>query len=145
MQWMMLQQDEPRDYVIATGVQYSVREFIEKAASKLGITIRWEGSGIDEIGIVDSDSPILKSELSTKNSELQSEQTIVRIDPRYFRPSEVETLLGDPSKAKEDLGWIPQITLDEMIDKMVAYDLDQAKRHALLQDNGYAVAVSKES
>ncbi|ANT64614.1 GDP-mannose 4,6-dehydratase [Prosthecochloris sp. CIB 2401] len=138
MQWMMLQQDEPRDYVIATGVQYSVREFIEKAAAKLGITIRWEGSGIDEIGIVDSDSPIL-------NSELQSEQTIVRIDPRYFRPSEVETLLGDPSKAKEDLGWIPQITLDEMIDEMVAYDLDQAKRHALLQDNGYAVAVSRES
>ncbi|MBO8093626.1 MAG: GDP-mannose 4,6-dehydratase [Prosthecochloris sp.] len=140
MQWMMLQQDEPKDYVIATGVQYSVREFIEKAAAKLGITIRWEGSGIDEIGIVESLDP----ELNTSHLALSIGSILVRIDPRYFRPSEVETLLGDPSKAKEDLGWIPQITLDEMIDEMVAHDLDQAKRHALLQDNGYAVAVSRE-
>ncbi|RTY33740.1 GDP-mannose 4,6-dehydratase [Chlorobium phaeovibrioides] len=161
MQWMMLQQDEPKDYVIATGVQYSVREFIEKSAKKLGITIRWEGKGINEVGMVDTASPILNSEqstknsepsspplpseLRTKNSELQSEQTIVRIDPRYFRPAEVETLLGDPGKAKADLGWIPQITLDEMIDEMVAHDLDQAKRHALLNRNGYAVSVSRES
>jgi len=121
-----------------------VREFIEKAAAKLGITIRWEGKGKEEVGIADSSSPVLHSELNTQNSALQSEQTIVRIDPRYFRPSEVETLLGDPQKAKADLGWIPQITLDEMIGEMVAYDLDQAKRHALLKSNGYNVEFSKE-
>jgi len=148
MQWMMLQQDEPKDFVIATGVQYSVREFIEKSAATLGITIRWEGEGVDEVGIVDSispDSPALHSELSTQHSVLQSGQVIVRIDPRYFRPAEVETLLGDPSLAKKELGWIPEITLDEMVDEMVAHDLEQAKRHALLQENGYTVAVSKES
>jgi GDPmannose 4,6-dehydratase len=138
MQWMMLQQDEPKDYVIATGVQYSVREFIEKSAAKLGIKIRWEGEGINEIGYWDpeSDSPPPTS---------HSQHPIVRIDPRYFRPSEVETLLGDPAKAKADLGWIPQITLDEMIDEMVAHDLDEAKRHALLKANGYNIMVSKES
>lgn len=136
MQWMMLQQDEPRDYVIATGVQYSVREFIEKAAAKLGITIRWEGDGTNEVGRI--------AELQTAYPALKVDDAIVQIDPRYFRPAEVETLLGDPTKAKDELGWIPQITLDEMIDEMVAYDLDQAKRHALLQDNGYAVAVSRE-
>lgn len=137
MQWMMLQQDEPKDFVIATGVQYSVREFIEKSAEKLGITIRWEGEGVNEIGIVDS--------LSTHYSALTTGSILVRIDPRYFRPAEVETLLGDPSLAKEELGWIPEITLDQMVDEMVAYDLDQAKRHALLKDNGYLVSVAKES
>ena len=110
--------------MIATGVQYSVREFIEKAAANLGITIRWEGDGINEVGRIES--------LSTPYPALGTGLIIVRIDPRYFRPSEVETLLGDPSKAKEYLGWIPQITLDELIDEMVAYDLNQAKRHALL-------------
>jgi GDPmannose 4,6-dehydratase len=154
MQWMMLQQKQPKDYVIATGVQYTVREFIEKSAARLGIKIRWEGSGKNEIGIIDSSSPFLTSSnsaLSTQNSELgkqhsalRCEQVIVRIDPRYFRPAEVETLLGDPSKAKEDLGWVPQITLDEMIEEMVAHDLDEAKRHALLKANGYVVEVSKE-
>ncbi|QEQ57246.1 GDP-mannose 4,6-dehydratase [Chlorobium phaeovibrioides] len=137
MQWMMLQQEEPKDYVIATGVQYSVREFIEKAAGKLGISIRWEGEGKEEVGIVEA--------VSMTESALRSGSTIVRIDPRYFRPAEVETLLGDPGKAKADLGWIPQITLDEMIDEMVAHDLDQARRHALLNRNGYAVSVSRES
>jgi GDPmannose 4,6-dehydratase len=163
MQWMMLQQEEPKDYVIATGVQYSVREFIEKSAAKLGIKIQWQGQGINEIGVVDSSSPILHSELSTQNSALEQQHSaqketlrtqhsalrtgsiLVRIDPRYFRPSEVETLLGDPAKAKADLGWIPQITLDEMIDEMVAHDLDEAKRHALLKANGYDIMVSKES
>jgi len=145
MQWMMLQQEEPKDYVIATGVQYSVREFIEKSAAKLGIKIRWQGTGIEEVGIVDSSSPILHSELSTQNSALSTGSILVRIDPRYFRPSEVETLLGDPSKAKTDLGWIPQITLDEMIDEMVTHDLDEAKRHALLKANGYNIMVSKEN
>jgi SAM-dependent methyltransferase len=112
-------------------------EFIEMSAQKLGITLRWEGDGINEVCIIDSSSPIF-------HSELNSDQVIIQIDPRYFRPSEVETLLGDPSKAKNDLGWIPQITLDEMIDEMVAHDLDQAKWHALLKNNGFAVSVSKE-
>ena len=137
MQWMMLQQEEPKDYVIATGVHYSVREFIEKSAAKRGISIRWEGCGINEIGIIDS--------LTTQNSDITTGSIIVRIDPRYFRPTEVETLPGDPSKAKEDLGWIPQITLDEMIEEMVAYDLNQAKQHAFLKKNGYTVAVTREN
>ncbi|NTV05215.1 MAG: GDP-mannose 4,6-dehydratase [Chlorobiaceae bacterium] len=137
MQWMMLQQDQPRDYVIATGVQYSVREFIEKAAAQLGINIRWQGEGIEEVGIIDT--------LSAKYTSLSTGKVIVRIDSRYFRPSEVETLLGDPAKAKADLGWIPEITLEQMIQEMVEHDLDQAKRHALLKANGYIVAVSKES
>lgn len=151
MQWMMLQQDEPRDFVIATGVQYSVREFIEKSAARLGITIRWEGEGVNEVGIVDSlslDSPALHSALNntlrTENSELRTGSIIVKIDPRYFRPAEVETLLGDPSQAKEKLGWVPEITLDEMVDEMIAHDLDQAKRHALLKTHGYDVQVTKE-
>ena len=145
MQWMMLQQEEPKDYVIATGVQYSVREFIEKSANKLGIKIRWQGTGLNEVGIVDSSSPILHSSLITHHSSLRTGSIIVRIDPRYFRPSEVETLLGDPAKAKADLGWIPQITLDELIDEMVTHDLDEAKRHALLKANGYNIMVSKEN
>ena len=137
MQWMMLQQGEPKDYVVATGVQYSVREFIKKSAEKLGITIRWEGEGVNEVGIVDS--------LSTQYSSLSTGSIIVKIDPRYFRPAEVETLLGDPSLAKEKLGWVPEITLDEMVDEMVIFDLDQAKRHALLKTHGYDVQVTKES
>ncbi|MEI7824556.1 MAG: GDP-mannose 4,6-dehydratase [Chlorobiaceae bacterium] len=137
MQWMMLQQAEPKDYVIATGVQYSVRQFIEKAAAKLGITIRWQGEGREEVGIIDS--------LTTRYAPLSTGDVIVKIDPRYFRPTEVETLLGDPTKAKADLGWVPEITLDEMIEEMVAHDLDLARRHALLKANGYMVEVSKES
>ena len=144
MQWMMLQQNEPKDFVIATGVQYSVRDFIEKSAEKLGITIRWEGDGVDEVGIVDSISPALHSELSTQNSALRTGSIIVKIDSRYFRPAEVETLLGDPTKAKEKLGWAPEITLDEMVDEMVAHDLDLAKRHALLKNHGYDIAITKE-
>jgi GDPmannose 4,6-dehydratase len=137
MQWMMLQQETPKDYVIATGVQYSVRQFIEKAAEQLGIHIHWQGKGVEEVGIIKS--------LSANYSSLSTGKVIVRIDPRYFRPAEVETLLGDPSKAKADLGWIPEITLEKMIQEMVEHDLDQAKRHALLKANGYIVAVSKES
>lgn len=137
MQWMMLQQDEPKDYVIATGVQFSVREFIENSAEKLGITIRWEGEGVNEVGYWD---------IGSKNPPptLQIPNPVIRIDPRYFRPAEVETLLGDPTKAKEKLGWIPEITIDEMIEEMVTHDLDLAKRHALLQDHGYEVSITKE-
>ena len=138
MQWMMLQQEEPKDYVIATGVQYTVRQFIEKAAQQLGITIRWEGAALQEVGTIAAiDTPDRYPALSTG-------QPVVRIDPRYFRPSEVETLLGDPSKAKADLGWVPEITLDEMVAEMVTHDLDLARQHALLKANGYSVDVSKE-
>lgn len=138
MQWMMLQQEEPKDYVIATGVQYTVRQFIEKAAHQLGITICWEGTALQEVGII--------AAINTPHScpSLSTGQCIVRIDPRYFRPSEVETLLGDPSKAKADLSWVPEITLDQMVAEMVAHDLDLAKQHALLKANGYNVDVSKE-
>ena len=137
MQWMMLQQDQPKDYVIATGVQYSVRQFIEKSATQLGITLRFEGQGVEERAVVAGIQ-------GDKAPALKVGDTIVRVDPHYFRPAEVETLLGDPSLAKQDLGWIPQITLDEMVQEMVAYDLQQAQQHALLQQHGYTVQVSKE-
>jgi GDPmannose 4,6-dehydratase len=137
MQWMMLQQDQPEDFVIATGVQYSVRQFIEMTAAELGISIRWEGQGVDEKGFIANIN-------GDKAPHAQVGQQIVAIDPRYFRPAEVETLLGDPTKAKEKLGWVPQITLQEMVKEMVAYDLEQAQKHALLQNQGYHVAVSKE-
>ncbi len=137
MQWMMLQQEKPEDFVIATGVQYSVRQFIEMSARELGVSIRWQGTGVDEKGVVDS--------IEGSNAPgLKVGQTIVAIDPRYFRPAEVETLLGDPTYAKEKLGWVPQITLQEMIEEMVAYDLEQAKKHALLKGQGYNVSISRE-
>jgi GDPmannose 4,6-dehydratase len=134
MQWMMLQQDQPEDFVIATGVQYSVRQFIEWSAKELGISLRFEGSDADEIGIVESiegdDAP-----------NISVGDIIVKIDPRYFRPAEVETLLGDPSKAKEKLGWSPQITAQEMCSEMVVEDVKSAKRHALLNSHGYDLTV----
>jgi len=137
MQWMMLQQDEPDDFVIATGVQYSVRQFIAWSAKELGITIRFEGEGLEEKGIIESiegdNAPVLNVG-----------DVIVQIDPRYFRPAEVETLLGDPTKAKEKLGWIPEITVQEMCKEMVAEDLKVAQRHALLKDHGHDVPVSIE-
>ncbi len=137
MQWMMLQQDAPKDYVIATGVQYSVRQFIEKSAAQLGVTLRFEGQGVDERAVVSAIA-------GDKAPALKVGNVVVRVDPHYFRPAEVETLLGDPGLAKKDLGWIPQITLDEMVQEMVANDLEQACQHALLQKHGYTVAVSKE-
>lgn len=137
MQWMMLQQETPKDYVIATGIQYSVRSFIEKAAAQLGMTLRFEGQGVDEQAVVDAIQ-------GDKASALKVGDVVVRVDPHYFRPAEVETLLGDPSLAKKDLGWIPQITLDEMVQEMVAYDLEQARQHALLKHHGYTVPVSRE-
>lgn len=137
MQWMMLQQDAPKDYVIATGVQYSVRQFIEKSAAQLGVTLRFEGQGVNEVAVVAAIA-------GDKAPALKVGDVVVRVDPHYFRPAEVETLLGDPSLAKKDLGWIPQITLDEMVQEMVASDLEQARQHALLQKHGYAVQVSKE-
>jgi GDPmannose 4,6-dehydratase len=120
MQWLMLQQDGPDDYVIATGRQYSVRQCIEQAAKNAGIQIQWQGNGIDEIGI-DADTG----------------NVIVEIDPRYFRPTEVDTLLGDSTKAKEKLGWEPKISFEEMIAEMVRTDLKEAKRDKLVQSNGF--------
>ena len=140
MQWMMLQQDEPDDFVIATGKQYSVRQFIEMSAEELGIKIKWQGEGVEETGSIDASSPVLK----TKDTRLKTNDTIFKIDPRYFRPTEVETLLGDPTKAKEKLGWVPEITLQEMCKEMVNYDLEQAKQHALLKKHGYEVTLSSE-
>jgi GDPmannose 4,6-dehydratase len=137
MQWMMLQQDKPQDYVIATGVQYSVREFIRKSAQHLGIELAFEGKGVDEVARV-------ASKTGDNAPGVKAGDIIVRVDPRYFRPTEVETLLGDPTKAKADLGWIPEITLDEMIAEMVDHDLDEAKQKALLKAHGYAVPVSRE-
>lgn len=137
MQWMMLQQDQADDFVIATGVQYSVREFIQWSAQELGITLRFEGQGVDEVAIVESIE-------GDKAPALHVGQAIVKIDPRYFRPTEVETLLGDPSKAKAKLGWIPEITVQQMCQEMVESDLQEAKRHALLKANGYPVNVSLE-
>lgn len=138
MQWLMLQQDHPEDYVIATGVQYSVRQFIEWSAAELGIFLRFEGHGVEEVAIVAKLDGTYAPALSVGDA-------IVRVDPRYFRPTEVETLLGDPSKAKAKLGWIPEITVQEMCKEMVAADLDEAKRHALLINYGYSVNVSLES
>jgi GDPmannose 4,6-dehydratase len=137
MQWMMLQQDKPQDFVIATGVQHSVRDFIRKAAAQLGVEVTFEGEGPQEQAIV-------KSIGGDNAPALQVGQVIVRVDPRYFRPTEVETLLGDASKAKAELGWLPEITLDELVAEMVANDLDQAKRHALLKTHGYDVSVSHD-
>ena len=137
MQWLMLQQQQPEDFVIATGVQYSVRRFVELAAAELGITLRWEGSGVDEVGIVASVS-------GDKAPEIKAGQQIVAVDPRFFRPSEVETLLGDPTKAKEKLGWVPKTTLQELVAEMAAADLDVAKRTRLLKEHGFDVSVAKE-
>ncbi|HET6527084.1 MAG TPA: GDP-mannose 4,6-dehydratase [Sphingopyxis sp.] len=138
MQWMMLQQDHPEDFVIATGVQYSVREFILWSAAELGITLRFEGEGVEEKAIVEAVSG--ESAPAVKEGDV-----IVRIDPRYFRPAEVETLLGDPTKAKERLGWVPEITVQQMCAEMVAEDLRAAKRHRLLRENGLDLPVSIET
>jgi GDPmannose 4,6-dehydratase len=137
MQWMMLQQDEPQDFVIATGVQYSVREFIAWSASELGITLRFEGSGIDEVAIVEKITGV-------DNPGVKVGDVVVKIDPRYFRPTEVETLLGDPSKAKELLGWIPEISAQEMCSEMVRADLVEAKKIALLEANGFKSTLASE-
>ncbi|MDQ6973134.1 MAG: GDP-mannose 4,6-dehydratase, partial [Mariprofundaceae bacterium] len=120
MQWLMLQQDEPEDYVIATGEQHSVREFVECCAGELGMTVSWKGQGVDEVG-VDQDG-----------------REIVRVDPRYFRPAEVETLLGDPSKAKRQLGWEPQVGFSELVREMVSADLRVAERDELCKSEGFA-------
>ncbi|WP_338719511.1 GDP-mannose 4,6-dehydratase [Devosia sp. XK-2] len=137
MQWMMLQQDEPEDFVIATGKQYSVREFITWAAADLGITLEFSGDGIDEIGTVTKVEGDLAPNVSVGD-------VIVRIDPKYFRPAEVDTLLGDPTKAKEKLGWVPEITAREMCKEMVEADHLAARRYAILKSHGLDLPVSVE-
>lgn len=137
MQWMMLQQDTPEDFVIATGVQYSVREFIQWSAAKIGVTLRFEGTGVEEVGIVDSIEGDLAPALSVGS-------VVLRIDPRYFRPAEVETLLGDPAKAKQKLGWTPEITAQEMCAEMMETDLREAHRQMLLVEHGMELPVAKE-
>jgi GDPmannose 4,6-dehydratase len=138
MQWLMLQQKAPEDYVIATGIQFSVREFIIRSAKQLGITLKFEGKAEQEKGIIASIS-------GDKASALKVGDVIVQVDPHYYRPTEVETLLGDPSKAKEKLGWVPEITIDEMIAEMVDYDFNEARKHVLLKKHGYKVAIGLEN
>ena len=137
MQWLMLQQQQAEDFVIATGVQHSVRQFIHWSAAELGVTLRFEGEGVDEVGVVQAVTGDAAPGLSPG-------QVIVRVDPRYFRPTEVETLLGDPTKAREKLGWVPEITVQQMCAEMVAADLAEARRHALLKRHGYEVNLSGE-
>jgi GDPmannose 4,6-dehydratase len=137
MQWLMLQQDVPEDFVIATGVQHSVRHFVEVAAEEAGITIAWEGRGIEEKGVV-------AGVRGDKAPGVAVGQTIVAIDPKYFRPTEVETLLGDPSKARVQLGWVPTTTFGDMVREMMAHDMNESRRHVLLTSNGYKVAISLE-
>ena len=134
-QWLILQQDEPEDFVIATGKQYSVRQMVETAARELGITLRWQGEGQEEIGIVDS----VDEGRGVKGAALAPGQVIVRVDPRYFRPAEVETLLGDSTKAKQKLGWEPQVTFEELVSEMVRVDLDKAKCDEMVKEHGYQV------
>jgi GDPmannose 4,6-dehydratase len=137
MQWMMLQQDTPEDFVIATGKQISVREFVRMSAAYAGITLEFSGEGLNEVATVTAIS-------GTDAPGVKVGDVLVKVDPRYFRPAEVETLLGDPTKAKEKLGWVPEITVEEMCAEMVEHDLSKAKQHALLKQHGYAIAVSKE-
>jgi GDPmannose 4,6-dehydratase len=137
MQWMMLQQESADDFVIATGKQISVREFVCLTASNLGIEIEFQGKGIDEIGIVSSIEGDLSPAVSVGD-------VILRINPRYFRPAEVETLLGDPSKAKELLGWVPEISVEKMCAEMVKHDLNLARQKSLLKSHGYDVSLVRE-
>lgn len=137
MQWLMLQQDTPRDFVIATGTQVSVREFVNESANRLGIELEWCGKGVDEYAVVASID-------SGKSDHVRVGDVIVRVDPKYFRPAEVETLLGNAKLAAEQLGWTPSITISELIDEMVSHDLTEAKKERLLVDSGFEVSGSHE-
>ena len=138
MQWMMLQQEQPEDFVIATGVQYSVRQFIDWSARELGLTLHFEGQGLQEHAVVVAVE-------GDKAPAVKVGDVLVRVDSRYFRPTEVDTLLGDPTKAKVKLGWVPEITVQDMCAEMVAHDLKAAQRHALLKAHGHDVVVSVEN
>ena len=129
MQWLMLQQDKPEDFVIATGVQYSVRQFVERAAAELGVTLSFEGEGEKEVGIV--------AAVNGKQAKVKVGDVIVRVDPRYYRPTEVETLLGDPSKAKGKLGWTPKITFEQLVKEMIEADYVAARKDSLVKLAGF--------
>jgi GDPmannose 4,6-dehydratase len=148
-QWLMLQQDEPEDYVIATGKQYSVREFCQKAFSEVGIHLEWRGAGISQEGIIASVEPsaALERHLSfcPRKQPLQPGKTVVLVDPGYFRPTEVETLLGDASKARTKLGWEPEISFETMVEEMVCQDLAETVREAICRRNGFTVPASCEA
>lgn len=137
MQWMMLQQEQAEDFVIATGKQISVREFVRLSAKEAGITLEFSGEGVDEIGTIAAVNSSISPAVNVGD-------VIIRVDPRYFRPAEVETLLGDPTKAKEKLGWVPEITVEEMCAEMIASDLEKARQHALLKAHGHHISVAKE-
>ena len=146
MQWLMLQQEKPDDYVISTGVQHSVRDFVEISAEELGITLRWEGSGVEEKGVVESikdieypDQMAPPNALRNSVSTLKPGDVIVRIDPRYYRPTEVETLLGDSTKARQKLGWTPGISFEELVREMIHTDLHETLRDALCSQEGFQV------
>jgi GDPmannose 4,6-dehydratase len=130
MQWLMLQQEKPDDFVIATGVQYSVRQFVEFAAAELGVTIRFEGEGEKEVGIV--------AKVEGSQAKCKVGDVVVKVDPRYFRPTEVETLLGDATKAREKLGWTPATTLKQLVSEMVIADYSAAKRDAMVKLAGFS-------
>ena len=137
MQWLMLQQESPEDFVISTGRQISVREFLLMAAKYLGVELEFSGCGLDEIGVVNAVE-------GDKAPAINAGDIIIRVDPRYFRPAEVETLLGDPSRAKDKLGCEPEITVEEMCKEMIESDLVSAKKHALLKNNGFDISISME-
>jgi GDPmannose 4,6-dehydratase len=139
MQWLMLQQSQPEDFVIATGRQYSVRDFVNAAAAVIGLTLRWEGKGKEEVGYV-----MTANSLNGKPSKLKPGQAIVKVDPRYFRPTEVETLLGDASKAHEKLGWKSSTTFEELVSEMMLSDLEEVGKYVLVNENGYNVHVRSE-
>jgi GDPmannose 4,6-dehydratase len=147
-QWLILQQEKPDDYVIATGEQYSVRKCCELAFSEVGIQIKWEGKGISERGIIRDIKPsalLKKYDRRDQLRDLREGQTVVAIDPRYFRPTEVDTLLGDPTKAREKLGWKQKISFEQMISEMIEYDLNEGMREAIWKQKGFDVPDSFEA
>ena len=140
MQWLMLQQEQARDYVIATGTQFSVRQFIERSATELGMQLQWQGSGVDEVALWMNPSNLAIE----RSGQSAGPVPVIRIDPRYFRPSEVQTLLGDPTKARQELGWVPEISFENMVHEMITHDLAVARRSALLKEHGYALPEQQE-
>jgi GDPmannose 4,6-dehydratase len=140
MQWLMLQQEQARDYVIATGTQFSVRQFIERSATELGMQLQWQGSGVDEVALWMNPSNLAIE----RSGQSAGPVPVIRIDPRYFRPAEVQTLLGDPTKARQELGWVPEISFENMVHEMITHDLAVARRSALLKEHGYALPEQQE-
>lgn len=140
MQWLMLQQDQPEDFVIATGLQKSVREFVVESAKVLGLTLEWSGEGVAEYATVIA----VDSDIKGVSTEHLLNQVIVRVDPRYFRPTEVDSLMGDASKASEKLGWKTRVDFESMVEEMVSYDLDKARRFKLLKEKGFELELSDE-